>query len=125
MAMRRMKRAAKKSGKKAAKKSVMRRRRKAKRVSRVGRKWQVFKGTKVKTQGGLKKTELFKNKRGRVVSKKQSHLGKALFNKYGRKWMSAVKEARKSLGIKGFQAIGGKTTKGQVLLKRARSFYKK
>ena len=125
MAMRRMKRAAKKSGKKAAKKSVMRRRRKAKRASRVGRKWQVFKGTKVKTIGGLKKTELIKNKRGHIVSKKLSAKGKALFNKYGRKWMSAVKEARKSLGIKGFQAIGGKTTKGQVLLKRARSFYKK
>ena len=70
MAKRRMKKSAKKGGKKSAMKAM--RRRKAKKVSKVGRKWQVFKGTKVKTQGGLKKGDLMKNRYGKIVSRKQS-----------------------------------------------------
>lgn len=37
---------------------------KAKKVSKKGRKWQVLKGTKEKTNGGLKKGDLKKNKHG-------------------------------------------------------------
>jgi len=37
----------------------------------------------------------------------------------------AVKEAREKLGIKGFQVVGGKTAKGQALLKKARSIHKR
>merc|ERR1712179_349677 len=103
--------------------------RKAKRVSKVakgrGAKARVFRGTKARTSGGLKKSDLVRNKRGKIVSRKRSERGKRLSNKYGiAKFGLAVKAARKALGIKGFQAIGGKTAKGQALLKKARSIYK-
>jgi hypothetical protein len=118
MAMRRMKKG---SAMKAKKKSAMKgmRRRKAMKVSVRGKKWQVYKGTRAKSIGGLTKGDLTKNKQGKVVSKKKHALGKKS------KWIQAVGAARRQLGIKGFQACGGKTAKGQALLKKARSLYKK
>merc|ERR1740121_1738872 len=104
--------------KKAMKKSVIARGR--------GAKARVFRGIKAKTQGGLKKTDLVKNKRGKIVSRKQSEASKKTFRKNGLdKFAAAVKSARKALGIKGFVPIGGKTSRGQALLKKARSIYKK
>ena len=127
MAKRQFKKAiSKKKAKKAGKKSVGKKKRKAKKVSIVGKKYSVFSGKKAKTVGGLKKTDLKKNKAGKVVSKKQSDAAKK--GKGYKKivaWSNAVKAARKALGIKGFQAIGGKTAKGQALLKKVRSLYKK
>jgi len=79
-----------------------------------------------KTQSGLKKSQLMKNKEGKVVTKKKSAQGKKAYQKNGlAKWNKACMQARKALGVKGFQIIGGKTAKGQALLKKARSFYKK
>merc|ERR1711972_935707 len=103
---------------------------KAKRVSNIARgrgaKARVFKGTKEKTGGGLKKSALTRNKAGKVVSKKGSAHGKKVYQRNGlAKWTKACQAARKSLGIKGFLAVGGKSAKGQALLKKARSFYKK
>merc|ERR1711942_564050 len=101
---------------------------KAKRVSKIakgrGAKARVFAGKKVKTSGGLKKSSLIRNKHGRVVSKKAHAHGKKAY-KNVQKFANAVKAARKALGIKGFVPIGGKTAKGQALLKKARSLYKK
>merc|ERR1712066_539044 len=110
-------------------KSGMKRRMKAMKASKVAKgkraKSSVFRGTKEKTSGGLKKSDLTKNKRGKVVSKKQSDRGKKAYAKYGlSKWTAAVKKARSALGVKGFCAVGGKSAKGQALLKKARSFYK-
>ena len=119
MAKRRMKKAAK-SSKKSAMKAM--RRRKAKKVSVIGKKWQVFKGTKVKTGGGLKKTDLIKNKHGKIVSRKRYVRGKK--NTHAIKWGRAIVSARRQLGIKGFQAVGGKTAKGQALLKKVRSIFR-
>merc|ERR1712168_838868 len=118
-----MKSMKKKSGKKGMKK-------KAKRVSKVakgrGAKARVFRGLKEKTSTGLTKSALVKNKVGRVVSKKKSAHGEKIYQKNGiAKWTKAVQQARKSLGIKGFQVVGGKTSKGQALLKKARSIFKK
>jgi hypothetical protein len=107
-----------------ARKSMKKRGRKAKKVSIIARnkyaKLTVFRGTagKQKTQGGLTKADLKKNKNGKIVSKKQSARGQK------NKWAIALNKARKALGIKGFQAIGGKSAKGQALLKKTRSFYK-
>ena len=42
-----------------------------------------------------------------------------------RKWGAATRVARKNLGIKGFCPVGGKTAKGQQLLKAVRSILKK
>ena len=109
---------------KSMKKRSMRKR--AMKVSIIGRgrmaKSQVFKGRKVKTVGGLKKTDLKKNKYGKVVSKKAS--ARASTGKTA-KWTRAVVAARKALGVKGFRPIGGKSAAGQALLKKVRSFYKK
>jgi hypothetical protein len=118
----------KKAMKKSMKKGGMKR--KAKRVSKVakgrGAKARVFRGTKARTSGGLKKSDLMRNKSGKVVSRKRSEAGKKLGKKNGiLKFAAAVKSARKALGIKGFQAVGGKSAKGQALLKKARSIYRK
>ena len=74
----------KKSGGK--KKSAMRKKktatmkRKMKRVSKVARgkqaKGVVFRGNKEKTGGGLRKSDLIRNKRGKIVSRKQSETKK-------------------------------------------------
>merc|ERR1712212_1185749 len=101
---------------KSSKKGGMRK--KAMKVSIIARgkqrKSQVWKGRKVKTVGGLTK-----NKNGKIVSKKMSARAQK------QKFPKAVVAARKALGIKGFCPIGGKTAKGQALLKKARSLYKK
>merc|ERR1719331_2509250 len=101
---------------------------KAMRVSKIakgrGAKARVFSGSKVKTSGGLKKSGLVKNKHGKVVSKKAHAHGKKAYKNVA-KFANAVKQARKALGIKGFVPIGGKTSKGQALLKKARSLYRR
>merc|ERR1719245_1977477 len=80
----------------------------------------VFKGTKVKTSGGLKKGDLIKNKSGKIVSRKSSERAKKAYKKNGLdKWIKAVQQARKALGIKGFCPCGGKSAKGQAFLKKA------
>ena len=127
-AMKSMKKAMK-SMKKGMKKSSMKgMRRKAMKKSKVAKgkraKSSVFRGTKEKTSGGLKKTDLTKNSNGKVVSKKASTAGK---KRYGniKAWIVAVGKARKAMGIKGFCAVGGKSTQGQALYKKAKSFWKK
>merc|ERR1712045_541801 len=92
---------------------------KAMKVSKIAKgkraKSAVFAGKKEKTYTGLKKTDLIRNKNGKVVSKKQSSNAKKFFAKRIGKWNSAVIKARKQLGVKGFVAINGKTTEGQKL----------
>merc|ERR1719333_2038816 len=98
---------------KMAKMSAMKMKMKAMKVSKIAKgkraKSSVFRGTKVKTSGGLKKTDLKKNKNGKVVSIKRSVRGKKIYAKYLAGWTSAVTKARKALGVKGFQAVGGKS----------------
>merc|ERR550539_643662 len=101
----------------------MRRMKKAMRVSKIARgrmaKSQVLKGRKAKTVGGLKASDLTRNKNGKVVSKKASANAKQSA------WIKAVGAARKALGVKGFCAVGGKSAQGKALLTKARAFYKK
>ena len=68
-----------------------------------------------KTKTGLKKSDLIKNKTGRIVSKKASQRAKAS------PWLAAVKQARSFLKIKGFCAI----KKGSPLYKKAKELYGK
>ena len=82
----------------------------------------VFRGNKERTVGGLRKSDLIKNKRGKVVSKKQSEDKKKRHGKRFTKWGNAVVKARKRLAIKGFCPVGGKTAAGQRLLKQVRAF---
>merc|ERR1711862_175117 len=73
----------------------------------------VLRGNKAKTSGGLKASDLTKNKNGKVVSKKQSAQGKK------NPWMQACKKARAALKIKGFAVI----KKGSPLYIKAKEFY--
>merc|ERR1719324_401614 len=66
-----------------------------------------------KTASGLKKTDLVESKKGKIVSKKKSLLGKKS------PWIAAVQKARKELKIKGFAAI----KKGTPFYKKAKEFY--
>ena len=82
----------------------------------------VFRGTKEKTSGGLAKTQLMKNKRGKIVSKKMHAKGKAI-QKFAQRWLDSVMTARKELGIKGFCAVGGKSAQGKALYAKAKALY--
>merc|ERR1712127_635868 len=75
----------------------------------------VFKGTKVKTSGGLSKDKLVKSRSGKIVSKAQFAASKL------KVWADACKVARKAMNIKGFCPIGGSTAQGKALLAKVRS----
>merc|ERR1739849_9977 len=75
----------------------------------------VFAGKAEKSKGGLKKSDLVKNKGGKIVSKKLSARGKAS------PWIAACKAARAALKIKGFAVI----KKGSPLYNKAKELYKK
>merc|ERR1712161_162527 len=84
----------------------------------------VFKGTggKIKTSGGLKKSDLMKNKAGKIVSRAKSAAAKK--SKGAKKilaWSAAMTKARKQLGVRGFKAI----KKGSALYKATMAIYKK
>merc|ERR1712222_280070 len=84
-------------------------------VSARSAKRHVFAGKSGKTRSGLKKTDLVKNKSGKIVSKKLSARGKAS------PWIAACKAARAALKIKGFAVI----KKGSPLYNKAKELYKK
>merc|ERR1719262_1905871 len=92
--------------------------RKAKRVTKIasGRlaKSQVFRGRKEKTKSGLTREMLMKNKRGKIVSKRQSAAGKRKFHQI-KFWVDALVKARSSLNLKGFVAVNGKSLVGKAL----------
>merc|ERR1711935_118667 len=100
------------------KKRVVRRKRKTKKVRR-GSKLQVFRGSRVKTVGGLTKTDVFKNKRGKVVSKKANAHGKKQYKRGLSKWTNAFMKARRNLGVKGFKPC----KKGTALYKETKKIY--
>merc|ERR1712164_151185 len=108
---------AKKAAKK-AKKAAKKPKKKKKKVSKVAkgrfRKVLVLRGKKEKTVGGLKATDLIKNKYGRVVSKKTSARAKKF------PWIAAVTDARKALKITGFVVV----KKGTPLYAKAKALYK-
>merc|ERR1712005_31330 len=85
------------------KKAAMKAMKAMKSVSKIAKgrcaKAMVLRGSKAKTVGGLTAKDLYKNKRGKIVSKKQSAQGKK------HPWMQAVQKARKALKITGFTAI--------------------
>merc|ERR1712003_110571 len=82
----------------------------------------VFAGNKEKTSGGMTKDQLVKSKTGRIVSKKASaRAKKAYATSPLKKWMEAMKQARKQLNIKGFCACGGKTAQGKALYAKTKS----
>merc|ERR1712134_256018 len=101
--------------KKAAMKAMKAMKKKA--VSKIARgifsKVMVLRGSKAKTVGGLTAKDLYKNKNGKVVSKKLSAKGKKS------PWIQACTKARKALKITGFAVI----KKGTPLYAKAKEFY--
>merc|ERR1711865_562967 len=93
-----------------AKKSIIARGKLAKSV--------VFRGTKDHTASGIKKTDLMRNKNGRIVTKKQNAAGKKAYKNI-KGWTVAVQKARKFLNVRGFQVV----KKGTPLYKKAKEFY--
>merc|ERR1711862_667633 len=78
----------------------------------------VFRGNKEKTASGLSKSDLVKNKRGKIVSKKSVAAGKKAYANI-KGWTVAVQKARKALGVKGFVAV----KKGTPLYKKAKELF--
>merc|ERR1712228_612095 len=74
----------------------------------------VFRGTKLRTSGGLTKDKLVRNKHGKVVSKAASAATKKRSSELAA-WGQAVVAARKALNCKGFVAVGGNTPAGRAL----------
>merc|ERR1719386_171529 len=91
---------------------------KKKKVSKVARgrmaKALVFRGSREKTAGGLTRDSLMRNKRGKVVSKRQNAKGKRAF-KNVETWVEAFVQAHEMLRVEGFHAINGKTLQGKAL----------
>lgn len=120
-----MKAAAKKSGMKVMKASMKKAMKlmkvmkamKKKKVSKVGSKSQVLKGQKIRTKGGVKASDLMKNKKGKVVFKKLHARGKKAYEKNLAKWCIACSQARKELGLTGFVAV----KKGSDFYNKAKS----
>merc|ERR1712028_309060 len=100
--------------KKKAAMKVMKKKAAMKEISARLARRHAFAGKRAKTIGGLKKSDLVKNKSGKVVSKKRSARGKT------NKWIVAVKAARAALKVKGFCAI----KKGTPLYKKAKELMK-
>merc|ERR1711904_342692 len=109
---------------KAMKESAAMKAMKAMKVSKIAKgkykKALVFRGSKEKTSGGLKKSDLIKNANGKIASKKASAVAKKRFGSTLKKWTDAVKAARKSLGLKGFVAV----KKGTPLYTKAKANYR-
>merc|ERR1719399_2528641 len=86
--------------------------RKAKRVTKVASgkraKSIVFRGTKERTKSGLTRDMLMRNKRGKIVSKRQSAAGKRKYLNI-KDWVESLMKARSSLNLKGFVAVNGKS----------------
>merc|ERR1719491_433132 len=95
-----MKSGMKKAAMKAAKKPMKKAMKKAMKKSIIGKgklgKALVLRGSREKTSGGLTKSQLMKNKRGKVVSKKASERARKNWASSALcKWVKAVAAARK------------------------------
>merc|ERR1712048_1238866 len=95
-------------------------RRKARKSIR-GTRAQVFRGTrmKVKTTGHVK-SDLMKNKRGKIVSKAAHKSGRKSYANI-KSWTMAFSQARKNLKVKGFMPC----KKGSKLYKETMRLYRK
>merc|ERR1740121_2073881 len=84
----------------------------------------VFRGKREKTVGGLNKESLIKNSLGKVVAKSKSALAKRRYaNSAFKKWIEAVRAARKALNVTGFLAVNGKTAAGKAVYAKAKVLY--
>merc|ERR1712185_216667 len=83
---------------------------------------KAMKAMKAKTVGGLTADMLIKNKRGKVVSKRQSAAGKRAYKNI-KAWTEAMMSARRALHVQGFHAMNGKSLQGKALYFKTKSFF--
>merc|ERR1719330_942606 len=83
----------------------------------------VFKGSREKTSGGLRRDDLVLNRCGKVVSKKASAHGKRSF-RHIESWLDSCMEARRALHLTGFVPINGKSLQGKALYVKAKTLWK-
>merc|ERR1711894_516066 len=97
---------------------------KAKKVSVIAKgvraRYAVFSGAKLKTSGGFTKSDLMKNKHGKIVTKKTHAAGVKAYSRI-KGWTVAVQKAKKALGLSGFVAV----KKGTAVYKKAKELYSK
>merc|ERR1711900_141946 len=97
---------------------------KGKRISKIARgrfaKALVFRGSKEKTVGGLKKESLMRNKRGKIVSKRANARGKQVYKQI-ESWTEAHMAARSAMGVSGWVSLNGKTLQGKALYVKTRT----
>merc|ERR1712098_113466 len=105
--------------KKAAKKKKPAKKKKAPKIKR-GSFRRVWSGTVDRSKGNLRKGDLMKNKRGKIVSKKLHAVGMKAYKGLA-KWVAATMKARKELKLKGFVVC----KKGSAFYKCARKHYGK
>merc|ERR1719321_1761614 len=79
----------------------------------------VFRGSKAKTSSGLTSSDLIKNSRGKIVSKKRSAQAKKRYATNLKGWTAALQKARKALGVTGFVP----PNKGSALYIKAKAFF--
>ena len=78
----------------------------------VGSKAQVFHGTAKHTKGGLTRKDLLKNKRGKIVSRKQAAAGKKAYSRLVKAGYKAKKGTFKLFSKKQKQSRGSKHAGG-------------
>merc|ERR1719216_183667 len=98
--------------------TAMKAMKKAKRASTIAR----GRMGKAKTASGLTQDSLMRNKRGKVVSKRQNAAGKRRFKSI-QAWVDCVTEARKALQISGFAAVNGRSLQGKALYVKCKALY--
>jgi len=86
----------------------------------------VWKGHKLRTKKGMRKDNLRKStSSGKIVSKRVSENSKQQYLANGLdKFNRATMAARTLMNIQGFCPVGGKTERGQALLKKAREIFR-
>ena len=83
----------------------------------------VLQGKKARTKSGLTKSDLKRNKKGRIVPKKKSEACKKNSHEHTVRWSACVQRARAMLHIVGWCPVGGQSAMGKKLLKKTKELY--
>ena len=90
----------------------------------LGSKAQVFHGTAHHTSGGLTRKELFQNKRGKIVSRKQAAAGKKAYSRLVKAGYKPKKGTFKLFAKKGSKKASMKARKERKATRKAgRKFF--
>ena len=84
----------------------------------------VLSGRKEKTYTGHKASDLIKNRRGKIVTKKNSAAARKRYEGSKlQKWIQSISIARKQLGITGYVSMNSPTPEGRAFYAKTRAIY--